>query len=383
LQPYFERTTLDRDFYDEWIRSRLPQRIFDVHVHINLPEHVAGVTEERKRSDWAIECGYILPCEDAYMAARELFPGVEYRIAGFPWPIREATLKANNRYLAEKRAQSLLTPFMAVRPEWDPEGVEEELVSADFVGFKPYPDMVSGTKGAEIGIFDFLPREQWRILDRHRRAVLLHLPRRERIASPENIRELLEARQAYPEVTIIIAHFGRSFCPYYLRRALDELGGDAGGFVFDTAAVINPEAYDLVFTRLSPEQVLFGTDLPILFWHGRRTWTEREYQNLCREDYSWNRQHEPPEIEATYTLFLYEELRAILDGAERHGLSTAQIRGIFHDNTARILVPGGSREVNVEPAGGGTTDVGAADARARDAGTADVGSADLGSTGLA
>jgi predicted TIM-barrel fold metal-dependent hydrolase len=337
MQPYFDRTDLDRRFYGEWIRPRLPERIFDVHVHVNLPEHVAAVTEERRRSDWAIECGYVLPCEDAYAAAAELFPGTEYRIAGFPWPIREADLVANNRYLAEKRRQGLLNPFMAVRPGWDLERVDRELEAGAFVGFKPYPDMVSGRKGAEIGIFDFLPREQWRILDRRRGAVVLHLPRAERIASPENLRELREARQSFPEVTIIIAHVGRSFCPHYLQRALDELGADAGGFFFDTSAVINPEVYDLAFGRLSPGKVLFGSDLPILFWHGRRTWTEREYRNLCREDYSWNRQHEPPEVEASYTLFIYEQVRAILDAAERHGLSRAQLEGIFHDNTARAL----------------------------------------------
>jgi predicted TIM-barrel fold metal-dependent hydrolase len=337
MQPYFERTALDRRFYEQWIRPRLPERIFDVHMHLNLPEHVAAVTEERRRSDWAIECGYILPCEDAYAATGELFPGTAYRIAGFPWPIREADLEANNRYLAAKRREGLLTPFMAVRPEWDPGEVERELDDGGFVGFKPYPDMVSGRKGAEIGIFDFLPREQWRILDRRGRAVILHLPRAERIASPENLRELREARQSYPAVTIIVAHFGRSFCPYYLRTALDELGADAAGFFFDTSAVINPEVYDLAFGRLSPEQVLYGSDLPILFWHGRRTWTEREYHNLCREDYSWNRHHEPPEVEAAYTLFLYEEVRAIIDAAGRHGLSEAEVGGIFYDNAARLL----------------------------------------------
>ncbi|MBN1837918.1 MAG: amidohydrolase family protein [Spirochaetales bacterium] len=342
MKRYFERTDLDRDFYDRWIGPRLPARVFDVHVHLNLPEHVTAVTEERRRSDWAIECGYVLPCEDAHAAARELFPGVQYRIAGFPWPIREADLAANNRYLAAKGAEGLLTPFMAVRPEWEPERVEEELVAGGFVGFKPYPDMVSGAKGAEIGIFDFLPREQWAILDRHRKAVMLHLPRGERIASPDNLRELLAARQAYPRVTIIIAHFGRSFCPYYLERALEELGEARAGFYFDTAAVINPAVYDLALERLSPSQVLFGTDLPILFWHGRRTWTEREYRNLCREAYSWNRRHEPPEVEAAYTLFLYEEVRAILDAADRHGLSPAQLGGVFGENAARLLAPAGS-----------------------------------------
>ena len=65
---------------------------------------------------------------------------------------------------------------------------------------------------------------------------MLHLPRAERIASPENVRELLEISQRYPEVAIIIAHFGRSFCPYYLERGLEQLGQEGQGFYFDTTA---------------------------------------------------------------------------------------------------------------------------------------------------
>jgi hypothetical protein len=50
---------------------------------------------------------------------------------------------------------------MTVRPKWDPATVEWVLLEGNFVGFKRYPD-----------------------------------------------------------VTVIIAHFGRSFCPYYLKEGL-------------------------------------------------------------------------------------------------------------------------------------------------------------------
>jgi predicted TIM-barrel fold metal-dependent hydrolase len=337
VTPYFERTELDESFYRELLAPRLPERIFDAHVHVNLPEHLAQVPAERWMTDWALESGHLLPVDDAYRCAEELFPDSRYRIAGFPWPIKEADMEANNAYLAGKRREGLLAPFMTVRPEWEPDWIERLLVEGGFVGFKPYPDMVSGVKGAEISIFDFMPREHWRIADRHGKAVMLHLPRAQRIADPDNIGEIKEIRQRYPEVSIIIAHFGRSFCPYYLETGLKLLGTESKGLYFDTAAVINPATYDLAFSRIDPERILFGTDMPILLWHGRRTWTEREYRNLCREEFSWNRQHEPVETEARYTLFVYEQMKSILDAMDRHRFDAGCRRAVFWDNADRIL----------------------------------------------
>jgi predicted TIM-barrel fold metal-dependent hydrolase len=336
MKPYFERSEFDVDFYKDWIAPRLPKSVFDVHVHINLAEHVREVPEERWHSDWALECGHLLPVEDAYSCAKELFPGVEYGIAGFPWPIKEADIEKNNAYLATMRLGKKLSPFMTVRPEWDLEHIERTLLEGDFVGFKPYPDMVSGLKGAEISIFDFFPRRQWDILERHKKAVMLHLPRKERLADEDNIRELKEARQKYPNTTIIIAHFGRSFTPYYLRSGLKRLG-NPWGFYFDTTAVINPEVYDVAFGEIPAERILYGSDMPITFWHGKREWTERTYINLCRENYSWNKNRRPPEEEALYTIFLYEEIRAILDAIDRYAFGEKIKRGVFGENALDAL----------------------------------------------
>ena len=336
MQPYFERTSRDVQFYEEFLRPRLPDAIFDSHVHLNLPEHVAAVTEERVSSDWALECGYVLPCEDAYACVRELYPDSQYSIAGFPWPIREADLEANNAYLADLSGQGLLSPFMCVRPEWPVEKIEGTLLDGQFVGFKPYADMLTGVKGADVSIFDFFPHEQWQILDRHQKAVVLHLPRRDRIADEDNVQELKEARDRYPNVAIIIAHFGRAYCPLYLEEGLDLLGSPED-FHYDTAAVVNPQVYDVAFSRIPTDRILYGSDMPILFWHGRQEWTEREYHNLCREGFSWVTERRSPAEEATYTLFLYEQMRAILDAVDRHGLSDEQKAGIFGENARGIL----------------------------------------------
>jgi Amidohydrolase len=336
MRPYYDRTDFDGKFYAEWIAPRLPKRVFDVHVHINLPEHIREVPEGRWLSDWALECGHLLPAEDAYSCARELFPDVEYRIAGFPWPIKEADIEQNNAYLARMQSERMLSPFMTVRPEWDPDYIERTLHEGGFVGFKPYPDMVSGVKGADISIFDFFPRRQWDILNRRKKAVMLHLPRGERLADEDNVRELKEARQKYPDVTIIIAHFGRSFTPYYLRLGLERLG-NAGDFFFDTTAVINPEVYDVAFGEIPAERILYGSDMPITFWHGKREWTERSYVNLCRENYSWNKNRKPPEEEALYTIFLYEEVRSILDALDRFGFDEKIKAGIFGENARYAL----------------------------------------------
>jgi predicted TIM-barrel fold metal-dependent hydrolase len=333
----FDYTEVDKAFYDKYIEPRIPDDVYDVHVHMNLPEHADMIPEERFLKDWALQCGHILTVDDAYSMAAKIFPGVNYRIAGFPWPILEADIEGNNKYMADMRREGRIDPFMCVRPEWEPETIEKTLLEDGFVGFKPYPDMVSGEKGADISIFTFFPHEQWKILERNRLAVMLHLPRKGRFADDDNIRELDEVRQKYPSVTIILAHFGRSFCPYYLKEGLRKLK-EADGFYFDTAAVLNPEVYDVAFSEIAVDKILYGSDMPIPLIHGRRAWTEREYINYSREDFVWNKDsHESPEIEKNYTIFLYELIKAILDGMEKAGLSEGQKKAVFKDNSLKAL----------------------------------------------
>jgi len=335
--PRYERTAIDSDFFEEKLRPRLPGSLFDVHVHINLPEHVRSVPAQRIESDWALQCGSVLTCEDAYRIAEDMFPGLTYSIAGFPWPVREADLEANNRYLAQMGRIGWLSPFMVVKPEWPAEKVETELVQGGFVGFKPYPDMVSGTKGADISILDFMPHAQWALLEKHRKSVVLHLPRAERLASRANVSELLEIRQRYPHVGIIIAHLGRSFCPDFLRRGLEALGSHAGEFHFDLSGVMQAECLRMAFESIPLGHILYGSDLPIFHWHGETQCTEKGYLHLTRENYPWVKEHRSSEKESRYVLFLYRQVAAILDALERRGATEAEKKGVWGENARKLI----------------------------------------------
>ena len=121
-----------------------------------------------------------------------------------------------------------------------------------------------------------------------------------------------------------------------IRRGLEGLGSHAGDFLYDLAAVLNPEVLRRVFDRLPHDQIFYGTDLPVFLWHGRRRWTDTEYFNLCREDFWWNKHEEGAETEAKYTFFLYEQLRNLLDVTDEFE-GQALREKIFYENANRLV----------------------------------------------
>ncbi len=335
MLDYFKKDANDEEFYNKNLKGRLPERIIDAHVHMNLPEHVANVSKETIKNDWAMECGFIMPYEDANQYYSILFPDLKVDTVAFPMPLPEADIRANNGYLEKLQAQGKLKALMTVRPEWDAAYCEETLLKGGFSGFKPYPYMASSVKGAEVSIFDFLPHRQLAILDKHKKAVLIHLPRKGRLPDDDNIWEIKTIVDRYPNIKVVIAHYGRCFTHKFLEEGLKKLGEVTNAIYYDTAAVMNPQVHKAAFESLGTERILFGTDIPILLWHGRRRWTETEYFNLCRENFSWNK-HEELDKEAKYTFFVYEQVKNMLDSLMQAGASTQDINNIFSLNADKV-----------------------------------------------
>lgn len=344
MLDYFIKDANDIAFYDSHIKGRFPKKIVDAHIHMNLPEHVPDVTHEMIKNDWAAECGFVMPYEDSCLYNKVLFPDTVVDVVAFPCVFPEADIPANNEYLAKLHMQGKISTLMTVRPEWDASYCEEILVNGGFAGFKPYPYMADAVKSAEISIFDFLPHEQLAILEKHKKAVLIHLPRKGRLADDDNIREIKNIVNQYPNIKIVIAHYGRCFTYKYFEQGLQKLGDVKNSIYFDTAAVINPLVHRAAFEAIGTERVIFGTDMPVMLWHGRRRWTENDYFNLCREDFSWNK-HEEPEKEADYTFFIYEQVNSILNVLQEFGGSKQDINNIFYNNAKRIYMNGENTNV--------------------------------------
>ncbi len=332
MYSYFNKQEIDAAFYQAHIKNRIPVEIIDAHAHFNLPEHVKNITKEEIVADWALESGLQMSYEDAQIYTKAIFPDQKLHFVCLPWPLKDADTVGNNAYIKKLIAQHGERGLFTNRPEYTVEYIEEAYLDGRFSGFKPYPYMASSVKGADVSIFDFMPHEQFALADRLNAAVLMHLPRAGRLPDPDNIREIREILDRYPNVRLVIAHFGRCFYDGFFSKALDLLGDDIHRVYFDTAAVINPMVYRIAFDHLDYHRILFGTDSPIMLWHGKREWSNQKYYNICREDFSWNT-HKYPEEEDSYTYIIYEQINNLLNAA---GENQEMIQAIFHDNALQV-----------------------------------------------
>ena len=335
MVSYFKYTEYDGEFYDRYIRDRLPDEIIDMHAHISTDEIRKNCTPDM--TDWAAQCGSVMAIDDHDKYASILYPGKKVYLNALPAVTRGTDVVGGNNYLAGlKKEGRVRFCCMLTDPSWSGELTEKYLLDGNFDGYKPYPDFVAGQKSVEITMFDFVNREQYDVLNKHNKIMVLHIPRAGRFADPSNIRELCEIRERYPNIKLIIAHCGRSYAMNVIKEAHRQIGDNLNNFYYDISAVLNPEVLEYMLTHVSHERLMYGTDLPVFLWHGRRRWTPDKYFNLAREDFEWNKHEEGRETEAGYTFFLYEQLKNILDTADKFGGRETADK-IFYKNAVNYL----------------------------------------------
>lgn len=336
MEAYFKKTEADIEFYDKYLRGCLPSKIADVHLHISRPEYTANAEEDPY--SWAAQCAGTMTAEDYAIYSKTFYPDSEVFVNALPQVTRGADVDGGNGYISRLKRENALVRWahMLVDPRWNAEETELKLINGGFDGYKPYPDFVSGARGSEIGIFEFVTREQLAVLDKHKKSMVLHLPRAGRYPDPHNIGELLAILEKYPGIKLILAHCGRCYAIDHIRRA-KELMGEAFGYIhYDLAAVLNPEVIRFMLENVPHTNIMYATDLPVFLWHGKRRWTNTEYFNLAREDFPWNRHEEGTEAENNYVFFIYEQLKNILDAAEQFGGGELTER-LFWKNAAEYL----------------------------------------------
>jgi hypothetical protein len=212
------------------------------------------------------------------------------------------------------------------------------------IGVKPYYSLIGAHPDSrdaylEAGIFDFLPHAILEVLNDRQAWVTLHVPKADRLGHPDNLREIRELRRRYPRIVLVIAHLGRCYTEAHALEALVPLSDDPGIY-FDTSAVINPASHRVALQYLGPQRLLYGSDNPIMFMRGRREYRGRTYINRTSHPFYFNQEREAPAIEARYTLFMYEDLRAIKQACEDLGIQDrSQIEALFYGN-ARGLIDG-------------------------------------------
>ena len=336
----------NRRIWEEELDAFVPQRVLDIHVHIVN----AGVVPE---GDLYRPGGIPLQkydFEDLEQDLADAYPGRDtYAVCfGSPNPIYDT--RRNNAYVAEHCDNQRFFGLRLLDPLMDtPELLHAELSCGDFLGVKPYPRYTRHPDLNDAQIPEMLPDWSMEIVNDLGQMVMLHIPRKMRLADPLNQQHLVELCTKYPKAKILLAHIGRA---YYLKNVYGNLERlrELPNLYYDLTMVQNWEVMEHTFDRVDRDKVVFGTDIPIALAPGKAVEINHQYTYVTPKPWAISITDDHGKI--VFTSFLYEELRAMKRAVERLGLDRAYVEGMFYGNGMKLLkeVLKGNPQAAVKPA---------------------------------
>ena len=356
LHHVYNYTQTDRTFWDEKLEYWLPARIIDAHTHIMDPRfRLQPMTETMRRQYWVNEVAEPIDAASAEHCHRTVFPNREVNCVALGKPSLDFDLDGGNAYLQQESVRRGWHCLAVIQPQWTEEKIAALLDLPGVIGVKPYYALISENRDTrdvhlEASIFDFLPHHILEVVNARHAWITLHVPQAARLGHPDNVREVRELRQRYPDIVLVIAHLGRCYTEPHALEALPQFGDDPGLY-FDSSAVLNPASHRVALQHFGPQRILYGSDNPVMYLRGRRQYRDRTYINRTSHPFAFNKDREPPEIEAAYTLYMYEDLYAIKQACSELGLTDRPyVEMIFHDNAARLIAGILARKGKASPA---------------------------------
>ena len=331
---YFD---VDYPFYKEHLRDFLPDRIIDVHTHPgNNPGLQPGDPKPTFWPQW-VTFGHGMRLPSLLDANLKMFPGKEVFPVCFTTSNREDVDERNAYVAKELRQYKNVWGLLWTLPDWNKDELIERVEGGGFSGIKPYLNMVKDIPVEDITIFDYLPRHHIEAAVEREWVVMLHIPRAERLADPVNISHLRKISRDYPDIKLIIAHVGRSYCPRYGIEGIPALSS-CENLLFDISANTNQVVMELLIREVGPKRILYGSDMPITAMRSKRICEGDEYINYVRHaDWEDNRTRRNIEEEENYTFFLYEQILAFKKAAVACDLSRSDIEDVFFNNAYSLL----------------------------------------------
>ena len=320
-------TEHDREVYREEFAGRLPTKIFDSHVHI--------VYKRSFPADWpstnisyVAKTGNDFTVEKFFEWYKKFLPDVEMSLAGFGPPSMRvdrsdaADIGQDNKRIFSLRLLSAYDPV---------ESVEADIRKYRLAGVKPYSNMALKTPEREVELLDFFTPEQLEMLNRLKLIAVVHIPRKMRLEDPLNRRQMKYLCEKYPDITFVFAHIGRA---YYRRCAtgyVDEFVEFPNAY-WDTAMINHEGVLKYTFDHFPAERILFGTDAPIAFLHGKSVEIDNHYAYVTPEDFHDGTTLNDTTGKLQYVPFLYEQLRSVLS----LGLPRKTLEDFFYNNAHNL-----------------------------------------------
>ncbi len=329
----YESNSLDSRIWREELDDFVPSRVFDVHTHIY--RWAFDLDPDKASGPFARGIGAMFPevtWELADKVDAQLMPGRTVERLAFPFPFPKCDFEGSNSYVAQQvaRGGNAGRSLMLVHPGMSGEELETAVRRHGHLGFKPYrwyaPDPVEGR------LTDFMPEHQVAVADRLGLIIMMHLSKRDAIADPDNVDDLVRLSDKYPRAKWILAHCARSYSFWAIEKSAARLRGLPNVW-YDTSTVCDADALDALYTGVGVDRVMYGSDDMIGPMRGKYVTFGMSWAYLSPDNHAMSLAH----CDGRMTFTRYEQLRAMQRGGRRIGLTEAQRQALFY-GTARALV---------------------------------------------
>ncbi len=340
----FTVTDYDKKIYEEELKDFLPERMYDVHVHMWLDSMVnrelVAASEGKRTVVWPALVAKDNSLEDLQETYRLLFPGKKMGALIFA---NQGGNAAQNEYVRESAKKGGYDALYFSHPDQSADEIEAEIRKGGFIGIKSYLNLVPKyIPGDEIRIFDFFPKEQLRRMNEMGAIVMLHIPRSGRLKDPVNLAQIMEIKREFPKVKLIVAHIGRAYVAEDIGNAFEILD-EAEDLLYDFTANCCETAITEAIRHAGPKHVMFGMDMPILRMRVHRIEENGTYINLVPPGLYGDPSQDPhlrevsPEEAEKITFFAYEELLAFKRACKTLNMSKADVEDMLCNNAEKLV----------------------------------------------
>jgi len=333
----------DLKIFNEEFSDFLPTEIVDSHVHLWKKDFFKeDIPESRLKQSPALDPDIIdgFTFRDFKNITEKIFPGKKCNGLFFGLPIKEADLDEMNKYISDVCIKD--GSYGLYNPRPDLKEIPKDFFESRFIGFKPYPDLVNfkapedfSKLNIDVSIFDFISKKVLEFCQEYGLILLIHIPRKDRLNDRRNIEEIKIIGKRYPNIKIILAHAGRSYCYSDIKDSIRYLKEIKNLYV-DTAMINSFSVNKILIEELGSERILYGSDLPIAIFKGKNIDINNRHYFVTNTPKVWSLSSSEMSLDS-FTFFIYEIIRAIRIAALSLNLSKESIDNIFYLNTKRLI----------------------------------------------
>jgi predicted TIM-barrel fold metal-dependent hydrolase len=328
------------DYYRQEVAPFLPPTVLDFHTH-------TWSADNWKERPWDTDKSggrYMVtqpfyPPEQLLQDGRACFPDRTYEAVCFGYPTPATDWEKDTAYVAAAARQHRgLWPLVLAGPDLgvSRERYEQVLDAGGFRGFKVFLNWYGDDYG-DKRVEDMLGPVELALANERRLVVLLHVPRRGRLADPEIQAGVRWLARECPRASIVLAHCGRCYLPAEMKAAIGCLRGLTNVWM-DTSMVMDPLVIQMALNEIGPGRLLFATDFPVAAMRGRRVRVLNHWIDVVLPGYPPSAYRITGEgFEAGY--MAWEIALAIRWAAELAGISDTERDGIFYGNGMQLLNP--------------------------------------------